>query len=219
MGRHAARGADGPVAAWAPLPDDPDGAARAGLGGLEGFGGATVEVLAAPGSPVTAGALHGVSRPDRPSFSPDGRFWWDGARWQELAPEAPTATGTSPGRGLPVGVVIAVAAVAAVLVGALVLLAVSLPSFVAQRGDTLDRAARTALHEARVAQETFRVDHGRYAADVAELASAGVDLGAPVGVEVLAADADAYCLGAALPGEQPGWFLTELGEVTTVRCR
>nr|WP_297423328.1 hypothetical protein [uncultured Actinotalea sp.] len=217
MGKHAAQDAGGPVAAWTPPADDGDGATATGS---DSCGGPPVAVLAVPAGTPLAGTVHGGTawQPDRPSFSPDGRFWWDGTRWQELTPQATSGTRVGRGRGLPAGVVVAVAAVAAVLVGALVLLVVSLPTFVAQRGDTLDRAARTALHEARVAQETFLVENGRYAGDVAELASAGVDLDAPVGVEVLAAGTDAYCLGGALPGEEAAWFLTETGEVTTVPC-
>lgn len=149
------------------------------------------------------------------AFSPDGRYWWDGARWQGIeSSEADLPVGR---RGRAVSVT-AVATTVATLLALVVLAAFALPAYLVQRADAFQRSAQEALLDAHAAQETFRAQHRRYATDPAELASVGMPVPASLGVEVLATTDVSFCLGAALPGQGPQWFMTESGMLTAVAC-
>lgn len=165
----------------------------------------------APAPAVLSSEVQGAV-PGRMAFSEDGSFWWDGARWQQLADsDAAVApgfgAGSSRGRGwMAVGVI------------TVLLVAAGATTHVAQRAQTFERSARVALVDGRAAQEAFRVEHDRYAADAAELASAGMPTSPSVSVEVLRAGQGEYCLGAGRPGDRPRWFATEAAGMSRSPC-
>lgn len=142
-------------------------------------------------------------------LSPDGRWWWDGTRWQ------PVPSGPFPGltpRRSTTGRTVAI-----VVCSVLVLAGLGIAGMVALGSRTLDRAedqrVETALHNALVAEETYAVDNdGTYTGDLQELIEWGGYVPDPaVDVEVVSVEgvglSSMYCLAAGPADAAPTrWF-------------
>lgn len=59
-----------------------------------------------------------MSEETRRQYSPDGKWWWDGAQWQPVVPATGGGHKAGPRRGLPGPLLVALVAIAALVVGA-----------------------------------------------------------------------------------------------------
>ncbi|MDT0164769.1 hypothetical protein Q9R32_04275 [Actinotalea sp. AC32] len=166
----------------------------------------------APLEPSLGHPLGVPSAPSTPSFSADGRWWWDGSRWQEVAVAKQRTSPSGRGRRPSVRTVLVVAAVV-VVVG---VVAGAVRSVAAGAGRT--DPARGALSGLAAAQDSHRSTTGAYASSVDELVRDSTWY-APDGVvvEVLRVDDDGFCASASSRGRGT-LYVTEAGEVSRDAC-
>ncbi|GGB94145.1 hypothetical protein [Cellulomonas carbonis] len=156
--------------------------------------------------------LGAPSAPATPSFSADGRWWWDGSRWQEVAVAERPTSASGRRRRPSVRTVLVVAAV--VVVVGVVAGAVRSVATGAGRTDP----ARGGLSGLAAAQDAHRSTTGAYASSVDELVRDSTWY-APDGVvvEVLRAGDDGFCASASSRGRVT-LYVTEAGEVSRDAC-
>ena len=156
-----------------------------------------------------------------PQLSPDGRWWWDGQRWQPVPqPGSAPGLGHAPGPGYAAGhgygyapapqgrstgrtVAIVLLCVVGVPVLLGIVLAVAIPVYLNQRDKAQEADVRSALVQASIAQETYALENGTYTVYVEDLIPYGFEFTEGVDLWPISADATSYCLGAGPAAEWP----------------
>ncbi|WP_024288208.1 hypothetical protein [Cellulomonas sp. KRMCY2] len=181
-------------------------------------------------------------------LSDDGRWWWDGLRWQPTAaphptpvprpdlappptmapPDAhwaprtpPTVAWAQSRRTGPTGRTVALVVgsiLGAALLGLGAMAALGMRTVEVQQERVDDAVLRATLLSAMLAQETYRVDAFSYTTDLAELTSSGLTLGPGTEVTIVSASADAFCLAVGQHGVEPTMWATQEARDLEVPC-
>ena len=175
------------------------------------------------------------SSPFPPARTPDGRWWWDGFRWQPVLdasapPPAPPAAQPPaqsawraqepPHQGHPGRTVAIVVGVVVVVIALLIwgLTALGGSALKQQQSSATTVEVRAALTSAAIAEQTYAVNHGTYIADQQTLLSSGFVPAPGIDVHVVSATADAFCLAGGPAGGEPVLWATERGTALKAPC-
>ena len=101
-----------------------------------------------------------------------------------------------------------------------ILAAIAIPTFLNQREKGWDAAAKSALKNAAIAQESYFTEEDTYTDNAAdELEDEGWNPTANVLLDVVTADTDGFCMTAAHDNSDTDWELdSDVGEIVEGDC-
>jgi hypothetical protein len=176
------------------------------------------------------------SSPFPPARTPDGRWWWDGFRWQPVldasAPTpAPTVApppaqpawrpqqpphGEHPGRTAAIAISVVVMVVVLAMWG---LAALGGSALKQQQSSATTVEVRAALASAAVVERTYLINTGTYLPDQKTLLSNGFVPAPGIDVHVVSGTATTFCLAGGPIGAAPVMWATERDTALTTPCR